>query len=112
MANGTAVVVKGKREAKQRETERALRRSAMEPIRLALHREGRPATWLMRQLASRANLRVSQSTLYNYLSGYARVPRGFVQSACLIAGANYGDVCARVAGNETVLFQAGFQSGK
>lgn len=85
--------------------ERATRRYAMEPVKVALKREGRPQTWLMRQLRDRAGIHVSQSTLYNYLSGYARTTRAFVRAACLVAGANPGDVYARIAGHETVLFQ-------
>lgn len=94
-----------KARAKRLAAERAIRREAMEAIRDALVREGRPMTWLMRSLDNRAGVKVSQSTLYNYLSGYARPTRAFVRAACLIAGANPGDVYARIAGQEAVLFQ-------
>lgn len=99
------MVTSGSSKAVAARKERSIRKHAMEPVKVALMREGRTQTWLMRQLAARGGMRVGQSALYSYLSGQARVRREFVQAACLIAGANPGDVYARIAGQETVLFQ-------
>ena len=62
-------------------------------------------TWLMRRLGDQANVQVTQPTLYAYLGGYCHVRREWVEKACLIAGANIGDVLTCVAGQESVLFQ-------
>ena len=100
-----ATAAVGKRQ-KERARSVDIRRHAMEPLKSALAREGRTQTWLMRQMKERAGIAVKQVTLNSYLNGYTRVRREFVRAACLIAGANPGDIYARIAGQETVLFQA------
>lgn len=94
-----------KANAARKQREQATRRYALEPIRLALKSEGRTMTWLMGRLTERGGIQVKRSALYSYLSGQVRVRREFVARACLIAGANPGDVYARIAGQESVLFQ-------
>lgn len=94
------------RKAKERARVVYVRRHAMEPLKNALTREGRTQTWLMRQLKERAGITVTQITLNSYLNGYTRVRHAFVRDACLIAGANPGDIYARIAGKEGDLFQA------
>jgi hypothetical protein len=86
--------------------ERALRRQAMEPIKTAMAANEPPIshTWLRRKLATHG-MTISKTLMSSYLNGWARVPREFVKLACVIAGANPGDVYARIAGHEAVLFQ-------
>lgn len=104
MPSAAAAVSESKRQ-KERARAVGMRRHAMEPLKSALAREGRTQTWLMRQMKERAAIAVTQVTLNSYLNGYTRVRRDFVRAACLIAGANPGDVYARIAGQEAVLFQ-------
>ena len=101
-----AVAGKGDSKQQQFTRERVTRRYAMEPIKVAMAGNEPPMTqkWLREKL-ERHGLRASKAQVSNYLNGWYRVPREFVKLACIIAGAHPGDVYARIAGHEAVLFQ-------
>lgn len=87
------------------EQARAARKYALEPLRVALVREGRAQTWLQRQLENRLRMTVKTTLLRAYLHGYARIPRDVLSAACWIAGITERDITARIA-DADVLFQA------
>lgn len=86
--------------------ERAIRREAMEPLKRAMKQHRPPMTqmWLKQELDTQG-YRVGKTTLNNWINGYCRVPREVVRMMSGIVGANIGDVYARIAGREEVLFQ-------
>lgn len=120
----SVAVAAGKKERAQRSTkatdkallqERAQRRYAMEPIKLALKRSGRTQRWLMRELREQTALVVSYTSLCNYLSGYCRISRDILRAICWVVSNPHSftpgsviterDIMERVADVEVLIQQ-------
>lgn len=81
----------------------AERRYALEPLKLALKREGRTQAWLARTLRERTGIAVTRASLNGYLNGYSRIPQKHLSALCWIAGARETDITWRIAEEETLI---------
>ncbi len=81
------------------------RRYALEPLRTDLKRERWTQVLLVDEIKRRVGVRVTRSTLNNYLNGYGRIPERVFWVICKIAGTDEEAIIGRVADKATLLQQ-------